>query len=70
MTPQKEANELVEKFTNLYQGINLGFAKKHWAKQSALILVDKIIATIVCTPTDYGASWTYWMQVKTEIESI
>jgi hypothetical protein len=70
MTPKEKANELVDKFTNLYEGINLGLAKKHWAKQSTLIAVDEILFAI--TMADYGLDYTnqkdYWQQVKQEIE--
>ena len=40
------------------------------AKKCALIAVDEILSTIVSTPTDYGASWTYWMEVKQEINKL
>jgi hypothetical protein len=62
MNPQEKAVELVEKFTNLYEGINLGLAKKHWAKQSALIAVDEILKLRVNIP--------YWQEVKQEIEKL
>jgi hypothetical protein len=62
MTPKEKAIELVEKFTNLYEGINLGLAKKHWAKQSALIAVDEILKLRVNIP--------YWQEVKEEIEKL
>jgi hypothetical protein len=62
MTPKEKAIELVEKFTNLYEGINLGLAKKHWAKQSALIAVDEILKLRVNIP--------YWQEVKQEIENL
>jgi hypothetical protein len=62
MTPKEKAIELVEKFTNLYEGINLGLAKKHWAKQSALIAVDEILKLRVNIP--------YWQEVKEEIENL
>jgi hypothetical protein len=75
MTLKEKAQELVSKFeyqegygisesTGIY-GINF-----HQAKQCALIAVDEILSTNVSTPTDYGASWTYWMQVKQEIEKL
>ena len=64
MTPKEKALELVDKFTNLYEGINLGLAKKHWAKQSVLIAVDEIINTLL-----YGYNLIeYWKEVKKEIE--
>jgi hypothetical protein len=64
MTPKEKAKELVDKFTNLYEGINLGLAKKHWAKQSALIAVDEIIKELErCFIHN-----EYWQEVKKEIE--
>ena len=66
MTPKEKAIELVEKFTNLYEGINLGLAKKHWAKQSALIAVDEIIKELErCFIHN-----EYWQEVKQEIEKL
>jgi hypothetical protein len=72
MTPKEKAKQLVEKFTNLYEGINLGFAKKHWAKQSALIAVDEILKA-VNDPDDTFLSKDgvdYWEEVKQEIENL
>ena len=77
MTPKEKAEELVDKFTNLYEGINLGLAKKHWAKQSALIAVDEIEKSL----TDYGrgdslqlqnmdSEFRYWSKVREEIQNI
>jgi hypothetical protein len=66
MTPKEKAIELVEKFTNLYEGINLGLAKKHWAKQSALIAVDEMIKELErCFIHN-----EYWQEVKQEIENL
>jgi hypothetical protein len=62
MTPQEKAVELVERFINLYEGVTLGLAKKHWAKQSALIAVDEILKLRVNIP--------YWQEVKQEIEKL
>jgi hypothetical protein len=47
-----------------------GHIDEYTAKQCALVAVDVVLSTIVSTPTDYGASWTYWMQVKQEIEKL
>jgi hypothetical protein len=72
MTPKEKAIELVEKFTNLYEGINLGLAKKHWAKQSALIAVDEILGDIddsILHPQNKEAI-DYWQEVKQEIEKL
>ena len=62
MTPKEKAKELIDKFT-----FEIG---KFNAKQSALVTVNEILSTIVCTPTDYGASWTYWQLVKIEINKL
>ncbi len=62
MTPKEKAKELFFKMSFETHSYN--------AKHCALVAVDEILSTIVCTPTDYGASWTYWMQVKTEIEKL
>ena len=67
MTPKEKALELVDKFTNLYEGINLGLAKKHWAKQSVLIAVDEIMNVIIGS-YDYELEKIYWQDVKNEIE--
>jgi hypothetical protein len=72
MTPKEKAQKLVVKFTNLYEGINLGLAKKHWAKQSALIAVDEIIASnpIAFDEDDNCIAKQWWQEVKTEIEKL
>ena len=80
MTPKDKAKELVDKFTNLYEGINLGLAKKHWAKQSALLAVDEILNTLKIFPEKDTTSKSvvnfsisrivYWVQVKKEIEAL
>ena len=73
MTPKEKADELIESFAETIEPIRIGvLVERNWnnAKQCALIAVDEIIKQNVNTPTDYGASWTYWMQVKKEIENI
>jgi hypothetical protein len=73
MTPKEKALELVDKFTNLYEGINLGLAKKHWAKQSVLIAVDEILNNWkdeASIQFPYGKVITYWNIVKEEIEEL
>jgi hypothetical protein len=69
MTPKDKAVELVNKFKNETDGI-AGYNYDDVNVQCALIAVDVVLSTIVSTPTDYGASWTYWMQVKQEIENL
>ena len=66
MTPQEKAIVLVYKFDNCMEFST----PQRFAKLCALIAVDEILSTIVSTPTDYGASWTYWMDVKKEIEKL
>ena len=65
MTPKEKAKELIDSM--------LGFKDdyhQYLAKKCALIAVEEILKQNVSTPTDYGASWTYWMQVKEEIEKL
>jgi len=66
MSPEQKAEELVDKMLYCYQD----HIDKYTAKQCALIAVDEIISINISTPTDYGASWTYWNQVKREIEKL
>ncbi len=66
MTPQEKAKELVYKFDDTMEFST----PQRFAKRCALIAVDEILSTIISTPTDYGASWTYWMDVKKEIEKL
>jgi len=73
MTPKEKAVELVERFINLYEGVTLGLAKKHWAKQSALIAVDEILSDyknyLLHENTEYKGLM-YWNEVKQEIEKL
>ena len=65
MTPKEKAKELIDAM--------LGFKDEYHQYlviKCALIAVDEIIKQNVSTHTDYGASWTYWMQVKQEIEKL
>ena len=65
MTPKEKPQELIDAM--------LGFQDEYHqylAIKCALIAVDEIIKNIISTPTDYGASWTYWSQVKQEIENL
>jgi preprotein translocase subunit SecE len=71
MTPKEKARELVEKFINLYEGINLELAKKYWAKQSALIVVDEILKSEPLHPSnvdwdDAGATHKYYYEAQRE----
>ena len=67
MTPKEKAVELVERFINLYEGVTLGLAKKHWAKQSALIAVDEMIE-VAKSLTMETQEW--YEEVKKEIEKL
>ena len=71
MTPKEKAEKLVNKYSTYVVmwagGIEV---TRENVKQCALIAVDEIIKNIINTPTDYGASWTYWTQVKQEIEKL
>ena len=65
MTPKEKAKELFDKYQ---------IAGSQWyvdrTKNYASIAVDEILAQNISTPDDYGASWTYWMQVKQELEKL
>ena len=80
MTPQEKAKELVSKFTFLtYPESD---AKFYNPKQCALIAVDEIILTCAfndyktkkhfehCNDYDDSYFWTYWEEVKQEIEKL
>jgi hypothetical protein len=75
MTPKEKAHELVDWF--LDEGLN-SFGRYQssekedleGAKFCATKVVDEILNTLVCSPTDYGASILYWKQVKQEIEKL
>ena len=66
MTPKEKAEELIDKFINIYEEITLGIAKKHWAKQCALIAVDEIRDTLPLI----SDIQQYWINVKSEIEKL
>jgi len=69
---QEKAVELFKKYYCLSNNSKskLKVIEYETAKQCALIAVDEILSTIVSTPTDYGESWTYWEQVKEEINKL
>lgn len=74
MTPQEKALQLIDAFDEYAESRisdnGRGFDKKYCSKQCALIAVDEILSTIISTSTNYGASWTYWTQVKQEIKRL
>lgn len=63
LSPKEKAQQLYNKF----YGIPLYILT---VKQCCHIAVDEIINQNVSNPIDYGASWTYWMQVKEEINKL
>jgi hypothetical protein len=73
MTSKEKANELFGKY---YSRIEHTLSEEHSpherfiCKQCALVAVDEIINNLVYSPTDYGASITFWQQVKKEIEKL
>jgi hypothetical protein len=74
MTPQEKANKLIS-MNEIIVLAETGYKlpadeRKGIAKRQAIETCNEILSTIVCTPTDYGASWTYWQQVKTKIEKL
>jgi hypothetical protein len=73
MTPKEKAEELLNKMygeTPVRSIISEIEQDRKYAKQCSIIAVNEILLNNVCTPTDYGASWTYWQQVKQEIEKL
>ena len=69
MTPKEKAFQLINKYNLVVLDTALGGSNRR-VKQCAIIAVDEVLSTIVSTPTDYGASWTYWEQVKEEINKL
>jgi hypothetical protein len=63
MNPKEKAIKLLDKYIQAN-------GNSFFAKQCALIAVDELIKNTINTKTDYGASWTYWQQVKQEIENL
>jgi hypothetical protein len=76
MTPKEKAEQLFNWFLNeglhsysRYQSSSI--EDREGAKFCALKVADeKISKNIINTLVDYGASWTYWQQVKREIEKL
>ncbi len=66
MTPKQKAEELIAQYEKLMIGNYLTSHKDH--KNMALIAVDEIIGTLDRLVVA-GNYWTYWNEVKTEIES-
>ena len=73
MTPKEKAIELYSRYYNrIEHSLSEEYSphEKDIVKQCAMVAVDEILAQNISTPDDYGASWTYWMQVKQEIEKL
>jgi hypothetical protein len=69
MTPKEKAKELV----NIFDGI--GLQQRNEAIACALTCVDEIVKEIQCNAFDFGATvpmsvYTYWKNVKEEIEKL
>ena len=67
MTPKEKAIELVEKYTELGNDFTRGVSMKEFAKQCALIAVDEILEKAL---SPYGTKYTFYEQVKQEIEKL
>ena len=71
---KEKAIELIDKFKPLCGGYNGGKINKDFAKQSAIIAVNEIIASIPTKPstneTERLDAIMYWINVKQEIENI
>lgn len=70
MTPKEKAKQLFDKFNDLYFGVELGIARKHWAKQSALIAFNEIDNYIPYYLYDDDDVYLYWLEVKEEIQKL
>ena len=70
MTPKEKAEELIEKYLNMNDGLIQEFIPIpiEGARQYALIAVDEIISVI--DPETFLMSWLFWKQVKKEIENL
>jgi hypothetical protein len=69
MTPKEKAEELVLKYLKVktHQMFN-GWWHKMTAKECALIAVDEMIEELIVT--DFANRFTYWQEVKNEIEKL
>jgi hypothetical protein len=74
MTPQEQAQALVDKYTGLENPLTShelegSYIDENVAKQCALITVGEIYLVESGYFGDYGNA-PYWLQVKTEIEKL
>ena len=67
MTPKEKAEELVDKFYKINEGVNLIYFEE--AKQCALIAVDEILDMVKHTPIEFIET-DYWQEVKQEINEL
>ena len=65
MTPQEKAVELYSKYEQLGRDFTRGVSMHEFAKQCALICCDQVLS-------DMGADrgYSYWMEVKEQIEKL
>ncbi|MGV7234633.1 MAG: hypothetical protein ACQ9ET_00100 [Nitrosomonadaceae bacterium] len=72
MTAKEKAEELIEKYSQALDWvcIDMGTELENEFKQCALIAVDEIIDTIPMYTGTLNEKWTYWQEVKTEIERL
>ena len=64
-TPQEKAVELYSKYEQLGRDFTRGVSMHEFAKQCALICCDQVLS-------DMGADrgYSYWMEVKAEIQKL
>jgi len=67
MTPKEKAVELYNRYEQLGRDFTRGVSMKQFAKECALIAVDEMINVI--KDLDNWA-YTYWIEVKKEIEKL
>ena len=67
MTPKEKAKELIKKYWNRINDVELDSISWNQAKQCALICIDEILYVIVF---DGVHSLDYWHEVKQEIEKL
>ena len=69
MTAKEQANELVNKYSELLS-IHIFNGAFDIAKQCALIAVDEIILEMPMIIGEFNIKRLYWQQVKQEIENL
>jgi hypothetical protein len=66
MTPKEKAKELIWKYLPILEGWK--HKDSNQAKQCALIAVDEIIEELI--EKDFANRFSYWQQVKQEIQQL